>query len=281
MGKPSGSPGGGNGHGNKDGGSVIVTHIGDDLANTMDCGDGDDVVFGLGGDDLIIGGGGNDVMDGGEGSDTYMISGFQGADQFSDTGTGADDYDMVVAGADGTIFCLDGFGPDSGIEEFDAGVYEGVNIRGTGDSDVMDFSQTKLTGIAYIHGMNGHDVIIGSQDGDLIFGGLGDDSLDGQGGDDVLNGGYGSDVLTGGAGNDIFRLTAISDSADIFTDFTSGEDKVDLSAITANSDYVAYSLVQKGQNTIVRVELSDGSTNDLAILQGIDADSLSGADFLV
>ncbi|MFM6756814.1 MAG: M10 family metallopeptidase C-terminal domain-containing protein, partial [Dolichospermum sp.] len=61
-------------------------------------------------------------------------------------------------------------------------------------------------------------------------------------GNDSLTGGDGSDNLTGGAGNDIFRYTALTDSNagtltgadltfDTITDFTKGQDKIDVTGL--------------------------------------------------
>ena len=74
---------------------------------------------------------------------------------------------------------------------------------------------------------------------------------------DTLVGGGGGDMLTGGAGADRFKFTATSDSApgaaDVITDFSGKRaaaqgDKIDLSAIDANSNTAAndaFSLVNK------------------------------------
>ena len=69
-------------------------------------------------------------------------------------------------------------------------------------------------------------------------GASGADTLCGGDGDDTLIGGAGADELTGGTGADVFRY-APGDSptggADRITDFLSGTDKIDLSAIDADS----------------------------------------------
>ncbi|WP_349617118.1 glycosyl hydrolase family 28-related protein [Azotobacter salinestris] len=90
-------------------------------------------------------------------------------------------------------------------------------------------------------GTDGNDVLIGTDAGETLIGRGGNDSLDGAGGDDILIGGAGRDSLAGGAGADIFRFEARSDSqrnyasgdnqADRITDFSLGEDRIDVSAL--------------------------------------------------
>jgi len=65
--------------------------------------------------------------------------------------------------------------------------------------------------------------------GDLLVGGAGADTLSGGDGADVLMDGGGQDRLTGGAGADIFVLAA-DGQPDRITDFTPGQDRLDLSA---------------------------------------------------
>lgn len=105
-------------------------------------------------------------------------------------------------------------------------------INGTGEQDVLD-------------GSWGNDVLNGLGGNDRLIGGLGNDTLNGGDGNDILIGGDGRDVLTGGAGNDVFRFEKSGDSStlasqrDIITDFRSGADKIDLSAIDANTSMLA------------------------------------------
>lgn len=92
----------------------------------------------------------------------------------------------------------------------------------------------EITGTAKaerINGLAGNDLIKGLGGNDTLIGGIGNDTL---------IGGAGADILTGGKGADIFKFTALSDSGitsktrDTITDFLSGTDKIDLSAIDAN-----------------------------------------------
>ena len=76
---------------------------------------------------------------------------------------------------------------------------------------------------------------------DNLKGTSGNDTLNGKGGNDIINGGAGYDVLTGGTGNDTFVFGSAADigtragARDVITDLTQGQDKIDLSAIDANS----------------------------------------------
>ena len=67
-------------------------------------------------------------------------------------------------------------------------------------------------------------------------------------GDDRINGGAGFDTLTGGAGKDTFVFSSTGDAGngttagtrDTITDFTQGQDKIDLSPIDANTALLAF-----------------------------------------
>src|SRR5262249_18197472 len=82
--------------------------------------------------------------------------------------------------------------------------------------------------------------LTGSAFADILTGNNGDNVLNGGAGNDRLTGGLGQDTLTGGAGNDVFAFNSVSDTLagplarDIITDFTPGQDKIDLSGIDAN-----------------------------------------------
>ncbi len=66
--------------------------------------------------------------------------------------------------------------------------------------------------------------------------------LSGGDGNDTLNGNWGKDTLTGGLGADVFDFNKIKDSLvtaakrDVITDFTHGEDKIDLFDVDANAN---------------------------------------------
>jgi Ca2+-binding RTX toxin-like protein len=91
-------------------------------------------------------------------------------------------------------------------------------------------------------GNAGENTLIGSSFQDTLDGGRGHDVLLGGLGNDILIGGLGQDTLTGGIGNDVFKFKLRTESAinkafsDTITDFSKGEDKIDLSVIDGFSE---------------------------------------------
>ena len=106
--------------------------------------------------------------------------------------------------------------------------------------DVSNPGTPPATGMTNIVGTAGADKLVGDAGDNFLDGKAGNDVLNGGAGNDILYGGAGRDIMTGGAGNDVFLFKAVSDmgtkasTRDIITDFTQGQDKIDLSAIDAN-----------------------------------------------
>ena len=92
-----------------------------------------------------------------------------------------------------------------------------------------------------ILGTTGPDGLTGGAGNNLIDGQAGDDTINGGAGNDVIVGGIGRDRVTGGTGADVFTLKAAGESGrspssrDVITDFTQRQDKIDLTAIDANT----------------------------------------------
>lgn len=88
-------------------------------------------------------------------------------------------------------------------------------------------------------GGNGKDKVSGGFGDDRLYGGGSADILSGQGGSDILVGGGGADRLAGGGGADVFvynrRTESTAGAADVITDFASGTDCIDLSALDADA----------------------------------------------
>jgi large repetitive protein len=108
--------------------------------------------------------------------------------------------------------------------------------------------------------------------------------LFGDGGNDYLFGETGADTLTGGLGNDVFAIAigtgGISlDTADIITDFTLNQDKIDLISPLAFSQL---NIFQGTGLNIADTIIQDRATGEyLAVLKGVTASSLVQVTFVV
>lgn len=117
--------------------------------------------------------------------------------------------------------------------------YEQAASRGV--SVNLSITKAQNTGGSSIDTIVGIENLVGSVFGDNLTGNAGNNKLSGLSGNDVLTGGVGADQLTGGEGRDKFVFKSINDSGltadtmDVVTDFTQGLDKIDLSAIDANT----------------------------------------------
>jgi Ca2+-binding RTX toxin-like protein len=137
------------------------------------------------------------------------------------------------------------------------------------------------TDIVTVTGTVGNDIVAGTDNVESIIGGAGNDSLSGGAGNDFLVGGAGVDRMNGGDGSDHFVFSAIGDSGitsatyDQLDGFVSGIDKIDLSAMDANSSlagqqhftFVAGAFTGAGQ-----VHFIDSGANILVMLSN-DADT--------
>jgi Ca2+-binding RTX toxin-like protein len=127
-----------------------------------------------------------------------------------------------------------------------------------------------------------------------IRGSDGSDTIDGGAGNDRIIGGGGADELTGGVGRDTFLFGAFADSAptdsDLITDFTRGQDRMDVRAIDAfafvgtggfaggGQASIRYEFA--GSETLVQFDAGDGGAAEMVVrLTGNIA--LTGSDFLL
>ena len=162
-----------------------------------------------------------------------------------------------------------------------------------------------LYGVAsddFLFGSNGNDFLYGSGGTDWLEGGTGADRLFGGTGNDRLYGGSGSDRLNGGSGNDIFIFRSLAESAsstpDIIEDFSRGFDKIDVSAIDANTRRAndqafafagrsgsavpnSLSWFESGGNTIVQVDVDGNRAADMEIVLVGTSLGLTAADFVL
>ncbi len=90
-----------------------------------------------------------------------------------------------------------------------------------------------------VEGLAGNDKLYGKGGDDVLLAGAGNDQVHGGDGNDRIDGGSGQDKLTGGLGADVFVFVSESESprgkSDKILDFQTGIDRIDLSAIDANT----------------------------------------------
>ena len=205
---------------------------------------------GTAGADTLAGRDGNDVLTGGLGADA--LSGGLGHDTLV-----GDDGDATVNNADeGNDLLYGGSGDDL--------------LYGDGGNDALYGDDGASDPLA------GNDLLYGGRGDDLLFGDGGDDALYGNAGDDTLDGGAGTDTLTGGAGADTFVFVA-GHGTDTITDFTPGEDRIDLSAFADLGGLASLTLTAAGSDTVLDLSAHGGGT---VRLKGIATADLLAADFL-
>ena len=229
-----------------------------------------DLIMGLGNDTVDARGNAvTGVISDAGGSDTYYVDSV--LTRIADTGAGMD-----------TVLAWSSFQLTGGLEV--------LQLQGSAD----------LTGI----GNALANALTGNAGDNRLFGGLGNDKLMGGDGDDALRGGFGADKLTGGDGADSFIFTSLGQTGttgmteDTITDFTQGEDHIDLhaiDAITGNAtadhftfigaaafSHVAGQLhaVQSGAATLAEMDVNGDAVADAVIrLSGLL--SLTAGDFIL
>lgn len=228
--------------------------------------DGNDTLYGAGGGDKLYGGPGTDLLVGG-GGDTFYVD--------SATTTVVESVDDPSNTVDATVsFAL----PDN-IHSLQ--VYgEGLTAQGNDGGDTLYGDGTYATDL------------IGGAGSDYIAGGTGNDTITGgSGGDDLMYGGGGDNQFVFTSLNEI----PLGDYLTIVGDFVSGQDTIDLSAITTTGtdpgqplSFIGTSAFsdQAGQvrdfndgtNTFVQGDLNGDGTADFEItLYGLPA--LQANDF--
>ena len=151
---------------------------------------------------------------------------------------------------------------------------------GAGDDTIKgDSGDDTITGGAgddTIDGGEGDDTINAGSGDDVIRGGAGDDTIKGGSGDDTITGGAGDDTLTGDSGADTF-VFGPGHGHDRITDFTDGEDVIDLSQISGVTGFDDLTITQDGDDTVIDLSAHDGGT---IRLENFDVDDLDANDFL-
>lgn len=240
-----------------DGGNLVRAGHG---TNTVTTGGGVDMIYSGGGADTIVSGGGNDriMLRGG----AYSVAAGAGYDRL------ILDYSAMTSNVTGGITGGNG---STG--------YVGHIADLAGSS--VNFQQVEAF---TIRAGRGDDTLLLGRGNDIVNGGAGHDTLTGGGGRDVLTGGFGADhFVYGWPGN-----SPAGEGRDVITDFTSGVDKIDLSALQADLSFIggaAFGGVE-GQVRylstmgIIAVDLDGDRTADVAI--GLrSAPQITGTDFLL
>ncbi|WP_374471344.1 family 16 glycosylhydrolase [Phenylobacterium sp.] len=163
--------------------------------------------------DSLTGDARNELIDGKGNTDTM-------------TGRGGDDTYMVDRESDRVVEAAGG-----GVDE----------VISTSASYTLSAQVENLT-LAGTFGQKGFGNELGNRLEANDFG----STLSGAAGGDILVGGRGADVLTGGAGRDIFRFEELSGTSDRITDFTRGEDMLDLRPLFAQAGYAGSDPVADG-----------------------------------
>ncbi len=138
---------------------------------------------------------------------------------------------------------------EAGADQIHGGA-GGDTISGGNHNDLIhgDAGRDTLSGDGgrdTIHGGTGRDNISGGDGDDMLEGGDGADQIAGDNGDDTLIGGEDADFMVGGAGRDTYVYRSASEAGnaqgnlDYIHDFVAGVDRIDLSAIDANSNTAA------------------------------------------
>ncbi len=225
-----------------------------------------DTLLGQGGNDTLDGGAGADDLDGGAGFDLLRYATSLAAvqvDLSTNSAAGGDAAGDQIAGfealagsafsdllrGDGGQNWIDGL---AGNDTITGGAGADTLAGGAGVDMVSYLTSSAAVRVALSTGtaqggdaagdiLSGFEGLIGSGFADNLGGSTAANLLMGGAGQDTLTGGGGRDTLTGGLDGDHFTFVSMRDmalsanSTDVITDFQSGRDKIDLSAIDAST----------------------------------------------
>ncbi len=199
---------------------------------TIDAGDGDDVVYANVGNDVIIGGKGNDELAGGEGIDIYIHergdgndiidnvdhSEYRSSDKLVLKGVKAadveiyrDGYNLVIEDkiSDETVTIKNVFSYDyiSGTAclenvELDDVTYNLEDLRRFTSVIKLGDDSDYVIGNEETYAYSADETFYTGLGNDYVYGETGDDVIHGETGDDHLSGGIGNDTIYGGDGDD-------------------------------------------------------------------------------
>ncbi len=284
---------------------MATVRIGTSGTDVINGSDGEDRIYGLGGNDSLRGWGGADtfvfapghgndyILDFEVGVDTVDLSGFVLSHAVT-----WDDLKAKMTEKSGNLW------GDNYVEidltEWGGGKIYLYHIK----LDQLDESMFIMPS-SILEGGDGDDTLIGANGVDFITGGDGDDIIDGHGGNDMLSGNQGVDVISGHDGSDTIRggqgddviiggrgddhlygngqsdgegsdkdtfVYTQGDGHDTIYDFTSGEDKIDLTAFDRAGGLANLDLRQDGDNVIIDMTKFGGGTITLSNVKVADLD---------
>lgn len=247
------------------GGAGNDTLIGDSHDGTTDYGTassdvGSNTIYGGAGNDVIaIGGYDLDGADFAAGAAITTATGSEGGQAFGGAGNdfilGTDSGHDVVGMGEGEDTVLLGTGNSTvyaGATDADADVVT-VEAASTGDNLIYtgagDDTVTGAGGDDTIGAGAGGDSVVAGAGNDVVYAGAGDDEVAagtgndevyGGDGDDTIDGDTGADTIYGGAGDDEVSLGGTDGAADLFvfsagndtvSEFETGTDQIDVSAL--------------------------------------------------
>ncbi len=207
---------------------IATSGTGNTLNNSLYGNNLNDTLDGKEGNDYIYGGAGNDTLIGGLGDDIYDVDNLNDAI-----------VENIGEGIDEVYASFSGYTLGDHLE-----VLRLYNDAASGNGNALD---------------------------NTLYGNHLDDTLNGGAGNDILIGGAGNDILTGGSGNDIFLFRAdaclalSSAGIDTITDFTVGEDKIQLGQSIFSSLTTSVGTLSADEFSIVMSDV-DAETSTAAIV---------------
>jgi len=216
------------GAGNAD---TVFTRAGNDIINVVN-GRADVIYAGAGNDTVTLGLLGARFVSLGDGDDTIsvgrMVPQRGVVIHGEDGGTGTDTLDLSRFAANLTV-------------SLDTSAFQNVAAPG-GNLDGAGFGYISVIQVENLIGSIRNDVLEGSGANNVLIGGLGNDRLAGLAGNDILRGGANNDTLTGDAGLDVFVFNP-GEGSDRITDFTVGDDRIELRAANGLNDLAFVAVV--------------------------------------
>ena len=145
-------------------------------------------------------------------------------------------------------------------------------LRGGSGRDIISGGD----GRDFIRGDSGNDTLIGNAGNDVLIGDSGNDDIRGGTGNDYIVGGTGDDTLSGGTGSDTF-IFGDNSGNDVVTDFTVGEDTIDLSLLSTAIAFEDLTITDLDDGSGVTVTHS--ALGGTITLQGVTSAELTADDF--